>query len=431
MHDLDTIIVGAGITGLAAAHRLQAAGQTVLVLEASHRVGDGRIVRVERNGDMANGGAQLIHTNYDEMLRLVDAVGLRGDLIKGGGKTLYLDAAGAPRITGGHMGLAGVMGARGAAEAAAFYGRTRFSKSFPLFEITKDIPEYDNTTAAEAYAKASRAFLDYVLRPMMHATTNTVPAATNLYHTLNLLKLVTTTETYGLRTGIVTLLERIASGLDVRFGAKVATLLMTGERVDGVELEDGTRLGARHVIVACPLGAAGELVPEALGQARKFLQGFPYTPLPLVFFFLDRPIADDVFVYFGHPFRETPYNMAVNHAGRREMVPSGKAIISTWAAYPSTVSMSEMSDTDTIAQALADLDAFIPGVAGFVEEAPVMKHRRGIARYALGTHRKILDFKAYAKSLPGVSFAGNDYDSVHMESGVRSAYRAAARALQT
>jgi hypothetical protein len=48
-----------------------------------------------------------------------------------------------------------------------------------------------------------------------------------------------------------------------------------------------------------------------------------------------------------------------------------------------------------------------------------------------GTHLKILDFKAYAKGLSGVSFAGNDYDSVHMESGVRCAYRAAARALQS
>lgn len=431
MSEIDTIVVGAGITGLATANKLRQAGQNVLVLEASDRVGDGRIVRLERNGDMADGGAQLIHSNYDEMLKLIDQTDLRGDLIKGGGKSLYLDETGTPRVTGGRLDLAHLMGPRGAAEAAAFYGRTKFSKNFPLFELTKNIPEYDDVTAEEAFSKTGKAFQDYVLRPMMHASTNTTPAETNLYHTLNLLKLVATTETFGLRTGLLTLLERLAANTPITYGAKVASVLMTGDRVDGVQLQDGTSLGARHVILACPLGAAGDLVPDALAPAKTFLTAFPYTPLPLVYFFLDRPLADDHFVYFGHPYRDVPYNMALNHARRREMVPSGKAIISTWAAYPSTVPMTEMSDADTIATALRDLEAFIPGVANWVEEARVMKHRRGIARYAPGTHRKIIDFKAYAAGLKGISFAGNDYDSVHMESGIRSGYRAASRALKS
>lgn len=429
MSKIDTIIVGAGITGLSAALRLQELGQKVMVLEASDRVGDGRIVRVSRGSDMADGGAQLIHSNYDEMLKLIDKMDLRADLISGGGKTLYLDKKGDPRLSAGQLDMVKLLGPRGAAEAAKFYSQNAFAKPFPIFEISKDIPEYDNITAAEAYAKSSPAFHDYVLRPMMHATTNTTPSETNLYHALNLLREVTTTKTFGLRTGIVTLLERLAQKVPVTYGAKVRSVLMTGDKVDGVELDNGSALSANHVILACPLGAAGDLVPDAMAPAKTFLTQFPYTPLPLVFFFLDRPIRTDVFVYFGHPFREVPYNMVVNHSGRREMAPSGKAILSTWAAYPSTVAMSQASDADTIARALADLEAFVPGVANFVEEARVMKHRRGIARYAPGTHRKILDFKAYASGLKGVSFAGNDYDSVHMESGIRSAYRAADRAL--
>ena len=45
----DTIVIGAGATGLTAAWRLAEAGQDVLVLEARDRVG-GRL-RTERHGD--------------------------------------------------------------------------------------------------------------------------------------------------------------------------------------------------------------------------------------------------------------------------------------------------------------------------------------------------------------------------------------------
>lgn len=429
MSKIDTIVVGAGIAGLATAKRLQEAGQSVRILEASGSIGGGRIVRVARNGDMADAGAQLIHGNYTEMLKLVSDASLFGDLIPSHGSTIYLDRSGEQRKPNGRLGLAKLAGVRGSLDLAAFYAQIKSARDFDLFEIAEDIPEYDDKTASEAFTWAGSGFRDFVLRPMMHATTNTVPAETNYYHTLNLIRLVTTTRTFGLRRGIVSLLEAMAETLPVTYNAKVSKVLTTGGRVDGVELEDGTTMRANHVVLACPLGAAADLVREGFAEAHQFLSAFPHTPLPLVFFFLDRPLRSDAFAYMGHPYRDAVYNMALNHSVRSAMVPSGKAIVSAWAAYPSTVEMTKMSDADTIAHALSDLDAFIPGIANYVEEARVQKHRRGIARYAPGTHRRILDFKRHAATLEGISFAGNDYDSVHMESGVRSGHRAAKRAL--
>jgi protoporphyrinogen oxidase len=430
MDNADTIVVGAGIAGLAAANAAQRAGRQVLVLEASERVG-GRIVRMRRGEDFVEAGAQGIHNNYTQMLGLLDQTGLSGDLLPSFGKIQYLDRDGTPRISGGNADLMRILGPRGALDLVNF--RTRYftlAKRFPQFEIVRDIPEYDNVLASESFGWAGDRFIDFVLRPMMHAMTNTRVEETNLYHVINSLRLRLTTKIFSLRTGNVTLCEQLAAALPVQLGAPVEQILTSRGRVDGVVLADGRALKARHVIVATTIGAAAKITPDEFGPAKAFLSGFTSSPMPLAMFFLDRPLEKEAYSFMGHPHREAIFNMALNHARKTPfLVPSGKAIISAWPAYPNTERMIAKSDEEIIAQALKDIDAFFPGVAGQVEEARVMRHNWAVARYTRGAHKRIIDFKAYAKSLKGLSFAGNDYDGVHMESAVRSGQRAAARSL--
>jgi len=430
MSSLDTIIIGGGIAGLAAANKLQRAGQKVLVLEASERPG-GRIVRMTRNGDAAEAGAQGIHTNYTEMFGLIDQVGLTGDLRPGGGKAAFLDKSGKLRVSGGNADMARIVGPRGAADLINY--RTRYftlRKRMDQFEIHRDVPEYDNVTAAEALSWASPEFFDFVLRPQTHAQTGTSPEHVNLYHLVNMLRIRLATKVLGLRTGIVTLCERLAETVPVTYGAQVDQLLTTGGKVDGVLLADGQTIKARHVVVAAPIGAASKIVPDEFAPAKRFLTEFHNTPIPLVFFFLDRPIDVEPYAFFAHPFQDAIYNMALNHTRKTPyLVPSGKAIISAWPAYPGGAEMVGKSESDIIARALRDIEPMFPGIANWVEEARVMRHTWGFARYEPGDHRRVLDFKAYASQLQGVSFAGNDYDGVHMESALRSGQRAAQKAL--
>lgn len=69
----NVIVIGAGIAGLAAARKLQDAGHTVTVLEASNRAGG----RIKTGADGLETGAQWIHGNHPEFEAYVASLGLQ------------------------------------------------------------------------------------------------------------------------------------------------------------------------------------------------------------------------------------------------------------------------------------------------------------------------------------------------------------------
>ena len=72
----DAVVVGAGLAGLAAARQIQAAGRSVVVVEASERVG-GRVATDEIDGFLCDRGFQVLFTAYPELSRSFDVDALR------------------------------------------------------------------------------------------------------------------------------------------------------------------------------------------------------------------------------------------------------------------------------------------------------------------------------------------------------------------
>lgn len=74
--DVDVVVVGAGLSGLAAARTLQRLGRTVRVLEATDRVG-GRVLSATVAGAHVDLGGTFVGPDHERIAALADAVGVR------------------------------------------------------------------------------------------------------------------------------------------------------------------------------------------------------------------------------------------------------------------------------------------------------------------------------------------------------------------
>ncbi|WP_232667054.1 FAD-dependent oxidoreductase [Pseudonocardia sp. TRM90224] len=85
----DVVVVGAGISGLAAGHRLVAAGYRVTVLEAATGPG-GRMATRPVGAGLMELGAQFLSTDYELVPELVRTAGLAGQEVTVSGRSMVV-----------------------------------------------------------------------------------------------------------------------------------------------------------------------------------------------------------------------------------------------------------------------------------------------------------------------------------------------------
>jgi putrescine oxidase len=93
IHKVNTVIIGAGVAGLTAAHRLQQQGHTVSVLEARNRVG-GRLRTELIEGAMLELGGQWVSPDQDALLAMIEELDLETYSRYRTGKSIYISPDG-------------------------------------------------------------------------------------------------------------------------------------------------------------------------------------------------------------------------------------------------------------------------------------------------------------------------------------------------
>ncbi|MEW6440036.1 MAG: FAD-dependent oxidoreductase [bacterium] len=430
MENRKVIVVGAGIGGLAAAYWLLRRGYEVEVLEATERPG-GRMVTLERKGDRVDVGAQFYHSSFRYGMEMIEQAGMESSRRGIKGKVQYRLMDGSTYLYDHRMPYLKLLGPRGNLQLHKFILRyVVFGKRFPPFGIVRDIPEYDNAGVLDLYRSAShRRLRDYLVSLVCIGETGALPEWTSLYHYIRMFRSVMFADFFSLPRGVSSLADKLAKDLPVAYGSPVRRLVMEKGQVVGVEMDgDGSVRRAGHVIVATTPPAAARILPDELESERRFMDSVMYVSMPMPIFYLDRPLNKDVWCYFNDPGKKWNFLFAIDAWAKvPDMCPSGKSALTAWAHHPTTLELLKLPDEQILKKAQEDLEVMIPGFSRWIEDARVFRHAFVNAIYPPGAYRKVLDFKAGAGRLAGVSFVSSALEGTSMEAAMTSAAGAVRR----
>ncbi len=232
----EVLVIGAGISGLTAAHTLKKAGCAVRVLDANAYPG-GRMFTVDWEGFRVDAGAKFITTSDTSLLGLVREVGLEDKLVRsrqGLPIVIYRDGK---LHAANFLSIASYLGWSGVSLSA----RLAMLKLVPHFLRMGRLPNPyhlerasgpDDDVTYEDFFKhhISEEMFEYWAIPMFETMCSYTGKDVSRKAFIALMASYLNADTITFAGGVGLLPERIAQGLTVELGAKVTGIEMLSDR---------------------------------------------------------------------------------------------------------------------------------------------------------------------------------------------------------
>ncbi|MEU9704006.1 protoporphyrinogen oxidase [Streptomyces sp. NPDC047981] len=465
------VVVGGGIAGLAAAHRLVSAGLRVTLLEGGDRIG-GKLLAGEIAGAPVDLGAESLLARRPEAVALARAVGLGDRLCAPATTTASVWSRGTLRpMPKGHvMGVPGDAAALAELLSEEGLRRVGRDRELPPADLGEDVaigayvaermghevvdrlvePLLGGVYAGDAYRISMRAAV-----PALFAAARNHPTLTDAVHAVQRAGAATPSDAAGAATGlggsafagieggIGTLPEAVATGIRAA-GGEILTLMPVTElrrapdesgAGDWRVVAGGREFRADAVVVAAPAWAAAELLaPEAPAAARE-LGTVEYASMALVTLAFRR---QDMPALTGSGFLVPPVDghtiKASTFSSQKWQWVSDAApdlfVLRTSVGRYGEEEQVHRDDADLVETSLKDLAA-ATGLSARPVATTVTRWTDGLPQYPVGHLARVARIRDAVAEVPGLRLAGAVYEGVGIPACVASGHRAADEIIAT
>jgi oxygen-dependent protoporphyrinogen oxidase len=403
------VVVGAGIAGLTAAHRLAAAGVGVRVLEAERRAG-GRMSTLELDVGPMECGAQFVSSGYTIVPELLSATGLTDQLVPVSGRSgILVDGRVLRFHTSRPASLVwgGVLRARDIPPAVRGAVRTRSLADKGIGDLGQwtDLDHIEGHVWAAARFGAGLA--NRLLAPTvlglyfldLSGNSAALPGALVGFRARRARAMT-------LRGGLGRLTSALAAGLEVEYGVRVERVTRYG---DGAVLNTSKgRRRAAAVIIATPAHSTAAILGDPTPAELSVLD-VPYSRGLLVGLALREPLAADelggAYGILASP-QEATSLAAAAVLSRAEPSTSGDLL--TVMLRPSAVDRWWAADDETVrAAAVAALSPLLLGLTDRVTDSRVVRWEQAMPAVPVGHARAVSAYRSRVSPVDRVVLAGD------------------------
>lgn len=440
----DVVVVGGGISGLAAARTVHQAGYRVTVLERADRVG-GRMRTEIIDGVSIDVGAQFINGFYDATITLIDELGLSPELVQRSQRAYLVDHRAvqglwpAGELVPGHA-LSALSKARMLLLAVPLLAHWRQLSIVDL----ESVAAIDRQSAARFLGRLTgKQTLDNFFAPLLRGLLYWDADTTGIAIVLAILKSFVTSRagTYRLDGGIDQLPHALGTGIHAKTSSGVREVTQTDDgylvTADGPDGEQ--QITARGLLCATTATQVNAMMPWLPTAMARFFSSVTYTRTAVLTF----RVASDTENYpRGALLFPVPAVMDIASINPRyeivDSLPSQAAttddsgrLINVFLSDQGMADHGGADDEELAAFTLKRVCDLIGG-DGWASTAELVHVRRwpeALPRYQPGHIEAVRRFRMAEGGLTGVAFAGDYLDGPYVDGAVRSGQRAARRLL--
>ena len=436
---MKTVVIGAGLSGLAAAYRLQQAGHEVTVLEAADHPG-GRCATLRRDGFIIDTGPEIASTSYKRWLALGREVGLGNDVVQSspvmsvlrGGRMIDIDTT---RPLAALFTPALSWGAKLHFARGMFALRDRIASlncDHLLGAAALDDP---SITAEDLAVKAfGREAAEYIIDPLMRtlggSKMSTVSSLIVLYGLSGWSDPMIT-----LRGGLDRMPKAVAEKLKVIYRANVRQVTSNDQGVS-IEYKDadgnGSTLSADKCLITAQYDDAVKLYPrfaelaDDYGQKLKFVR---LLDVKLAYAKATKSKAMAALV----PTIENPEMLmfSLSHNKAPDRAPAGHSLFTIYSEHFEYERLAALGTSGIIDWGCAQMEALYPELKGSFLFGHVERQPRTVCFSDPGYYRRTVKLWDAIGTEPRVHLGGDMMNGGSMEAAMVGGERAAERLLTT